>query len=232
MNGPELLDTIRNQGHWQVIIRPTTFNRERIPRLSTCWDMVRSSQVKLRGYRPNINDNHPTPNRGEWIESGADLGRFIEYWRLYKSGQFALHDTYLEDRMELPWSSSEYERGRPSRYLTIESVVYQLTELFEFAARLWSHDALRGEDLTVSVILTDTEGRDLVYWEGFRFLFGRYVCSEPDVRFERTIEYSSFVADPAGLALDVAIDIFERFNWLNPSTEILTELQKRLLERR
>ena len=58
-----------------------------------------------------------------------------------------------------------------------------------------------------------------------------YTIDDPIV-VEREIPRPELVAGPDEFAVDFVVEIFEQFNWNNPSRQMLSEDQKRLRERR
>ncbi len=141
----DILDAIRNGPHWKVVIRPQSFEQERIPTLGDCLSAVRDSQVWLRGRPyPCLDENL---ERGEdWIASCVEaFEERREYWRLFQSGLFVHYFTFRED---MPSWRAEVDRkygnpaSRPNGYLDVDNVLYTCTEIFEFTASLMATGAL------------------------------------------------------------------------------------------
>jgi hypothetical protein len=232
MNEPEVLESIRSAGHWRVLIRPTRFEGELFPSLSEAWKSVDKAVIRLRGWDyPHIDDPNRI-NQGDRIESWVDWQDHREFWRVYLSGQFLHYIAMFEDYREVPGQSSEYPgTGKPSKYLEITSTLLRITEITEFARRLYEgHEKIAG--VQFSIRLLDTEGRDLVYWTLDRFLRRRYRCKLPQVEANHTASMAELLAEADKVALRLSVRLFELFNWINPPVEFLEEDQKRLLERR
>ena len=145
----DILDEIRNGPHWKVVVRPQSFEPERIPTLDDCLSVVRDSQVRLHGW--------PYPYLDENFERGEDwLASFVEsfeerreYWRFFQSGLFVHFFSFWEDRPS--WRSETQERyrkrglaadGFPNGFLDVESALHTITEIFEFTACLMAAGAL------------------------------------------------------------------------------------------
>ena len=107
---PELPVPVLERPHWRVVVRPNEFDAERIPSLADCWSTVERSRVALRGWDyPHI--DHENQAGGEdWIASWIHWGLYIEYWRLFQSGQF-VHPLQASVKTTL---RSERQRSRRS----------------------------------------------------------------------------------------------------------------------
>lgn len=231
MNPDDIFHQISSKNHWRVRIRPSVFEERRISSLGECRDIVDKSQLRLRGwYYPHIQHDYIVPG-GDWVQSGHPAeGSHLEAWRLYQSGQFVHCFLMDEDFHELGWRSSAFPNGRPERYLEFVSTLYRLTEIYEFAARLASRGVLSpAAELTIS--WSGLKGRVLVPWTVDRYLPPDFICQCDKLDYPDKASESDFLTRSTELALDAAIYIFERFGWYNPSREILSMDQRRLLER-
>jgi len=234
MNTPELIERIKAKGYWRVEIRPTIFERLRVPALGEVQKLVQSCIVSLRGWDYPYWNQDTVQNMEDWVESWVDWKYYIEYWRFYQSGQFihlfALHEDYMNMEEVLP---TRYP-PRPKRagYLGCVSAICQVTEIFEFAARLVNKGMLSPKAF-VSVGLHNIKDHQLATFDASRFLGDNYVYSaDAPIIIEREIPEQELVAKPDEFALDYVINIFERFQWSNPLRQVLSEDQKRLRERR
>jgi len=170
----------------------------------------------------------------DWVESWEDWERETEYWRFYRSGQFIHLFALREDHMDVASILPMRYPPRPSRagYVSFVSTTYQVTEVFEFAARLASKDIFRTSAF-ISIGLYNIKDHELISFNANRFLRHGYVYAVDDpIIIEKEIPQQELVANPDDFALNFVIEIFERFNWNNPPRQILAEDQKRLRERR
>lgn len=225
----ELLNKIHGHAYWRVVIRPSDFSATRVPSLGRCEEIIRASQVVLRGW------DYPHIDRiqagDDWIDSACDWdgGPHYEYWRFHQSGQFVHHFNCVEEFHRLPRTPS------PSRYLLVLNALYTVTEVFEFAARLARHDVL-GRAVQIRIELHGMKDRELTFQDVFRAaVFGQfkpYVSGIDVVKYEAMTPVPTLLGTVQDAALDAAIAIFERFNWLSPSRPPLAEEQKKFVERR
>lgn len=232
MSTEQLLNKIKSKGYWRVEIRPTKFEKLRIPTFGEVQQLVRSCIVSWRGWDyPHWNQD-TVRNIDEYVESWEDWERELEYWRFYRSGKF-IHLIGLQDYTDMDKALPKHHPPRPKRagYLNFVSAIYQVTEIFEFAARLANKDILR-PSASISIGLYNIKDHELASFGSGR-LHGNYVYTASDpIVIEKEIPQLELVSTPDEFALDFVVDIFERFQWNNPPRQVLSEDQKRLRERR
>jgi hypothetical protein len=229
---------VKDSPHWRVVIRPDIFEPERISTLSECWNLVESCRVSLRGWDyPHVaRDNRA--NGADWIASWSEFRGHQEYWRLYQSGQFVHLFTFTEDayrdeaekraKSSIRWMPEDFS---PSGYLSVFSTLYSITEIFEFAARL-AHKGVFGGSVVITIQMTGIKDRVLFVWDWIRAWDGFYPAAEDTLAKEWSLETRELLSRSAELALDTAVWFFERFQWMDPSPELLANEQQKFLERR
>ena len=235
MSTEQLLEKIKSKGYWRVNIRPTEYRERRLERLSDVHAIVKACQVSFRGWDYPSWEERDLRNEGEFVEGLVDWPpRHFEYVRFYRTGQF-LH---LLSGWEAFISHEELFRNhypRPTHragYLSVVGVVYLATEVFEFAARLASKGLLRPKAF-VSVQLHNMNDHQLETFGASRILFNEYVrTSDNPVVFEREATEDELISSGDQLALDLAVEIFENFNWNDPPRQVFAEDQRKLRERR
>jgi len=235
----ELIDKIKQKGYWKIIIRPTNYDDNLISSLDECEKLITESQVSLRGWNyPHIDPQgfvrpceNSTSSYCNWPE-----GPMYEYWRFYKTGQFvhifALREDLRIDEKKIKEFQSEYST-QATKYLSILSTLYSITEIFEFASRLFSKlDKAKGAEIIIE--LHDVQGRVLMFWDTFaRTLYKAYTCNYENNIIKKEIKLSreDLIKNSSKISLDIAIDIFSSFGMV-AKKEIFGEDQKKLLERR
>ena len=81
------LEKIRSTGYWRVNIRPTKFDKSRIDSLESCWELVNSCKISLRGWDyPRVKEEERISGE-DWVQSGTDFDTlgYVELWRFYQS---------------------------------------------------------------------------------------------------------------------------------------------------
>jgi len=231
-----LLEKIRSRGYWEVIIRPTRFERERIKALSECTQIVQECRVRLRGWDyPHVSTRSPPHVGGvDYVESLTDWNGYKELWRMYQSGQFVhlfgCREDWLSERISI-FGFPQHAYIEPGSVLSVLSTLYSVTEIYEFASRL-AQKNLFDETIFLSIALHGMKNRKLIFFESQRLLFDDYVCKIADLPLDKTITVDELLGRGHELALDHTIWIFERFNWISPPRDILKEDQKKFLEHR
>lgn len=234
MSTEEIISKIKSKGYWRVEIRPTVFEKLRIPTFSMARELVQSCSVRWRGWDYPHWFADKVQNMPDWVESWEDWMHHIEYWRFYRSGQFvhlfAAHEDHMDIDNILPISYPP----RPARegYVSFVSTTYTVTEIFEFVSRLANKDILRPA-VFISIGLHNMKDHELTSFSSTRYLDEGFVYAiDAPIVVEREIPQSELLAKPDDFAVDFIVEIFERFNWNNPSRQMLREDQKRLRERR
>jgi len=236
----QLIDKIKQKGYWKVVIRPQVFKEKYISSIDECKKVVQDSIISLRGWNyPHIDKSRIKISGNDSVESfcDSDFMGIYEYWRYYQSGQFVHYFTMREDyRMDEAklQQVQDFSSTSSTKFLSILSSLYSVTEIYQFALRLTLKDAL-GDSIEVIIELHDIEGRELFFWECFsRFLDQSYICKfrdEPLV-IERLIKKEELISNADNIALDACVEMFRKFNWENPSKTVLEEDQKKFLQRR
>jgi hypothetical protein len=232
----ELLEKIKSRGHWQILIRPTTFSEERIPTLHECQQLVEQYQVRLRGwYFPHLEPQAPQ-RRLDYIEQGATFRCINEIWRFYQSGQFVFFRSLDEDWLkESPGLLGRSEPPpEPGSVLDTLGILYQLSEAYEFATRL-AQQGVFGDSLLLKVSLVGMNDRLLGSWNAREILaWGLergYKCHAPELTWERTFDVGDLVARPQEHSFKHFLWVMDRFGFDAPDT-IFKREQERFLERR
>lgn len=233
---PSLPVAVKDAPHWRVILRPHTFEAERIPTLNKCWSLVESCRLQLTGWDYPHVDMRNRRYRNDAIESWSDFKGHREYWRFYQSGQFVHLLSFREDALpeeskkriaRCTFMPPDFE---PSGCLDIFSILFTLTQVFEFATRLALKDIF-GDSLSIIVHMKEVENRVLVAWDWNRAWHGFYPAGEDTLGKEWRLETRTLISKSADLARDASVWFYDRFGWVPPS-QLLAEEQRKLLDRR
>jgi hypothetical protein len=228
--------------HWRVNLRPEYYDYELIPSLSECFKLVEQNRVRLRGwFYPYLNsDREKRAQESNWIASWEDIV-FMEYWRLYQSAQFLhlfriLEATSSESRERLEsWKkqlltkSTNIDWSSVSGFISITNCVYNVTQIFEFAARLCNHGTYSGT-ITIAISLNNVKNFVLAAEPG-RLGFKYCKANEDVLEHSWTVQSDVLVANSAEEALKAIVWFMERFGWFNPSLEVFKKDQQELLQR-
>jgi hypothetical protein len=236
----DLIEKIKKNGYWKVIIRPIIFDENKISNLEECKKIIESSVVSLRGWNyPHIDKGGIKISGNDSIESYCDstwLGYF-EYWRFYQSGQFvhyfSMREDYRIDEKEIQRIQRQ-SATKSTKLLDIISTLYSVTEIFEFAQRLASKDIL-GNTIEISIELGGVENRELFFWDSFsRWLNNNYICTfrDENILVKRALSKEELITKSSETALSTCMEIFKKFNWSDAPEQVFVGDQKKFLEKR
>lgn len=139
-------------GHWQVIIRPSTFQKERVSDFSSLYRLVQQSQARMpRCDYPSATGEAFSKTGADW--TGEDFtDNTPEAWRLYQSGQFVGRSVF--------WHDLDIESISREELFDVSEAVCFLTCVFSFAASL--AQTLAGDDhMVIEITANNIGGRRL-----------------------------------------------------------------------
>lgn len=224
----EIFGVIKKGGYWKINIRPTSYAENRINSLAKCEEYLRSSKVSFRGWDfPHIS----TLKSGQkFIQSSEYFGGHEEFFRFFKSGQFVFYKAMPEESM-----ASSYQRRVNDKGLEIITTLFFLTEVFEFASRIFNFEEM-GNQFTIDIELFDIQGRQLFFYDPLRVLYEKYISEiDNEIKISKEGRLEDLILEKAELALEVSKEIFGAFG-LNTNTpafdSYFKEEQENLLTRR
>ena len=213
----KLPEKIIKNAHWRVTYRPST-HKKRITDSTAAFDLVRKSLVRRRGWDyPYVSeDNVEQIRETEYVASGCDWHGFVEYWRLYYSGQFV--------HLFAPRENVMY--NEPG-YIDIPNTLYNIAEVIEFAARL-TEKGIYQDSLQIYIQIKNIKDFKLVaqgrHWRG------RYSATANIIERKFEVNARDLLSQTADIALDTTIHILKLFGWDNPPRDILkNDLEKFLV---
>lgn len=222
----ELLEKIRTDAHWRVNIRPRKILESRLS-FKQCIESVDRARVSIRGWDfPHIskrNDDHGGMSlEGEYAENWCDWYAHVEFWRMYKSGQFLSYISLRENHSDHP------DCGVTGGAVSILGSIYSITEFFAFSARLASAVPLP-DGCDVIVGLRNVKGRQLSVGPNRFPFFDPRVSDTANIELEHSLELASpETAQEA--ALDMLMKFFDYFGW-NPDRSQIAGDQAKFLRR-
>lgn len=230
--------------YWKVTIRPDLYEEELIPSRSECLRLVEKTRVRLRGwdFPAGTSGESPIVQGGTWIGTSCQFMSTIEFWRFYQSGQF-VHWSAVREVTESQWHDKLQQTARRNLshgqdidsnavpgFISIINLLYNVTEIFEFAARIVQAGIYKG-DVSVRIELHDVE--NFVLAADFnRMLRRRYVATENNLVKTWTVKSDELVANSADYSLKAAAWFFESFGWMEPDMDGLKKDQEAFLEGR
>ena len=228
---PALPVPVLDEPHWRVNFRPDEYDPELIPTLAECFRLVEQTSVRFRGWPYPYLSPDERRRRANRVESWTNNEYAIEYWRLYQSGQFLHLFTFSENNPRNQHQQQLLRRTygpQTPGYVDFLGLLYTVTEIFEFATRLCQKELYRGS-LEITIELEDIEGFRLWSPDPARHVPYEWVSHEPELSKSWSFPSAKLIANSAEYALDAAIWFFERFDWEDPSKDVLRREQQELL---
>ncbi len=230
--------------HWRINLRPTAYEEELIPSLSKCFEAIEKNKLSLRGWDyPHLSRRDTERGHGtNWVASWSDFMNNYEYWRFYQSGQF-LHLMSVREATEPAWrprleanmrshlsSMRDIDWDNLPGFIDIVNFVYNVTEIYEFAARLCQSQIYTGR-VSIKIEIKGIKGFVLTApWE--RMWHSYYAASQDVLSNSAEFETDHLVAASKEKALNAVVWFFERFGWLDPSVDSIGHDQEKLLKGR
>lgn len=199
------------------------YEEERVGEFAELESILRRSAVRLRGWDyPHLSNRVEITRRGSYIEQGTDWEHYVEYWRFYKSGQFAFWQGIRDDWRDQSslWPAPS---GQEDPVLGVIDAVHTMRELFHLASHLALSPA-GAEETNVSAKLVKAQGRRLHVDQRSRAGFSapRRCLVEP-LEFAGQFDQQTLVGSPDELAIKWGRELFASFHW-DPSMEVLQDL--------
>jgi hypothetical protein len=142
---------------------------------------------------------------------------------MYQSGQFLHYRAFWEDR-------EEFKNAPKGPYLSVVGVVYFITEVIEFAARLRAHPAF-GKGSSISLTANKTKGREIWVGPGRLSFFERKATEAPSIEISAALPGLSSSTMPIDVSLAMIKEFFDYFGW-NPADNQIRADQENLINRR
>lgn len=220
---------IRARGHWDVAVRPSSFDPDRVP-YAELEDVLSGVVVRLRGWPvPFIDSREQVRHGPNWVGQGIDAeAPHQEAWRFFTTGQFNQLRVISADRSHDDGPTPA--EAATSRQIEVWEILFYLTEVVELAARLALTTA--GDDpMCVVARLRGLDNRMLISGSRTRELDHLYQSGSDVIDLRKRLPRDLLVADSPMIAVQLAQDFFLRFGF-RASEQVLSDYQSELLGRR
>ena len=222
----DLLQQIHSRGYWEVVIRPSRFERRHVEDVLDLQKSVERASVHLRLWDyPHIDIRRLPEINDDWVGQEFEWEEFLEIWRIYQSGQF-FHTFGMTEDWEERNSRAPGPPRAPGTVLSFRSAVLTFTEIYEFAHRLAMTPA--GDfAMFLEIKLCGLANRTLVN-DGPGFpLLPPPVTQAEQFTWKKQLSSPDLMAGAWDLALEPAADLFRRFG-KEFSVSILRGVQEQL----
>jgi len=230
----ELPVPVSRYSHWRVNIRPEEYNRESIPTLKKCLEIIEKTKLRLRGWDyPHLSREDQREYGNNWISSWSNFMGHNEYWRFFQSGQFihlfsVREVTDRDFKQHVQSRCAQVDWVKVPGFLSILNFVYTATEIFEFAARLCAAGVYEGR-LTVEIQIKGIKDFILIFTDWDRYVGDFYSARSNELGHSWVLETNVLIAESTKHSLTAIAWFFERFGWLPPPIEVFRKDQENLL---
>jgi hypothetical protein len=138
----ELRTKIESRGHWVLRVRPERYAPGRVEYRSLP-GIIGDAKVEGRNYNfPHTDTFNQFPQLGsDWYGREFDLGYFLEYWRLFESGQFIGVRALPEDWPEHMRNPQDFPST--GTIVGVAGAARHIAEAFEFCG--WTRSVPAGD---------------------------------------------------------------------------------------
>ena len=229
--------------HWRVNFRPIDYKEDLIPTLSKCFGTIEKNKLSLRGWDyPHLSRRDTEREQGNnWVASWSAFMGHNEYWRFYQSGQFihffsvkeSTKGEYKEKlRSDMKshriFTDGEINWDSVPGFFSIINFIYNITEIYEFAARLCQSGIYTGT-VNIQIEIKGIKGFVLTApWE--RAWHSYYAASQDVLSKNHEVDTEQLIAASKDISLEAIVWFFERFGWLEPSKNVIRQDQEKLIK--
>jgi TIR domain len=217
----DILKKILSKPRWRIWIHPTEFRKARFRNPEQCREFVNSSCVRGQGLFPYPwFSQESLESDDEWIAGEIDMsedGRVShsERWVLFRSAQFVHYRAFDE----IPQLGDRVH---------VLGILDTATAAFEFAARMAQRSVVSPEAV-ITFELYGVDGRVLTWPQdhlGDIDAVGRECwCQDEGFSPTRRATVAELEEGRRDLALEVALEIYSKFRWLDPPRDRLADDQ-------
>lgn len=238
MNESEsIISEIKERPHWLIIIRPTKFNETLIESLEECTRIIDKSKI-VRNFRHfPFYDIENTVYQNDSVSSFSKGEINTEYWKFFQSGQFYYLSKFGEDdypkageRAFIYYFGETTDRSTISGFNDYLTLLYKLTDVMEFACELAMGDLLF-PSVSLTIKMNGVKDRILLPIDDKRRSYiKQHKSSSNTLGKEWFIETKKLISNHQELAVEYTQYFYERFGWLNISSEFLKDEQKTYIQ--
>jgi hypothetical protein len=209
-----IVEKIKTRGYWRVVIRPLEYEPARIQNILLLPKVIRECSVQITGWDfPHVESRQEPAIGKTHVEQAVDWEHYVQYWRIYQSGQFVfLGGVWNDWRDQSTLSPPPRNWGNETR-LGVGDTAVTLLEVFEFATRLTS-SAAGGDVMHVEVGLFGLQNRLLWLDAVNRVPFSLQYRSSIS-EWSQTLQLTSveLLGASEQRPLGIARELFRRFGW-------------------
>lgn len=194
-------------------------------RLGTLERGVAECAVSLRGWDfPHVSTERSIRSN-EYVQQELEWEHYLELWRAYRSGQFVWLSAVPDDWRDQSQLWPPEPGWMPGSTLGVEDTVFQLLEIYEFAAR-WADNLGWVGSVTIDLSLSGLDNRSLRLEPPRTHFQRRRAAHTSSWSSKQTYPVPTLLADPRTLSIAPALELFELFGWDTTESTILSIQQE------
>jgi len=152
----------------------------------------------------------------------------VDFWRFQQSG-------FFYQRTAMRPSSRKQEDGVIQCAVDFRAIAVYIGEAINCLTRLYEGMAEDSDVISLVLALLGTQDRQLtsgVYVTTAAPLYDHYICRIPEVTVKRRYSLAEWRAGIVDHALDIADEVYKRFNWMRPNLIAAKDAIERLFARK
>lgn len=218
-----LLERIRSFAYWRVNLRPLQPLADKLS-LRQCLEETDRARVSIRGWDfPHMSSREDQSSgvvrAADYLENWCDWHTQIEFWRMYRSGQFLAYKALYDDVAGPQGMRAE------GRVVGIMDAIDTITEFIEFGHRLHTN-GLYEHGFEAIISLEGSQDRGLWVGPSRMPFFMPMEAKTPTIRVERVLDPTPLSSGAIDNALSILIEFFEYFGWSPDPNQIRADQEK------
>lgn len=220
------------EGYREVTAYPAEFSDDRFT-IDLLWKAVERAEINYGGW-PFIfvdPDRKETYVIDDGIETVVDLTKvrgyeWFETWKLRRSGLFFHRRLMVEE--------TDPHAVRLGKVLGLEFTVYHVSDAVGSLWHLYRELGISDDELvTIHFTYVGVRDRNLVVLSPDRMGFmGPQICRSKQITAERCLPLGEWRASEVNIAAEISAEIFQQFQWIEPSLSSIKELASNRLARK
>lgn len=218
-------------GYLEATFFPDAFDASRFA-LESLREVAQRAHVSYTGW-PFLYISPTDPERTYAIQDGLETlvstkdfvnNDLLDFWRFQQSG-FFFHRTALRPTHAIV-------SGRTVAVAEVDNIALYAAQAIDCLIRLYDGLFDDSEYMSLIVRALNTQDRALVNSLGSMPLGRAYTCRVPEITVERRLPLAEWRAAVIDLAVNMARDVYLRFNWMQPNLGLARSAIQQAFSRR
>lgn len=212
---------LADNGHMTIVSYPSRYMERRFESREVLKELVKSSQVHLRGWGVPHLDQDNFSNFVNGIQSFTVWHQYIEAFQACLSGFFGFREVLKEDLMP---------KERQELRLDYLGILLSITEYTYFISRFYASLDV-DEQIVIEFMMEQTQGRKLVSTDLFnRPIYGEHICREPSIKCRLIKSVADLRANHKKIAGEIIKEVYNLFNCTQVEDATIEYWQNKLFE--